>query len=134
MKITRKSFMTGISAAVLIDWTKLVFADGAPRPFGAGARILDGRIQRLLARALDHDVFPKPVKVEYDPADMSLPEPIRIGKRLAEYMAAQPVKATSIVARGTGRSMACALEITICSRSAISPSSSGNIRARTFRK
>ena len=69
MKITRKSFMTGISAAVLMDWTKLVFADGAPRPFGAGACILDGRIQRLLARALDHDVFPKPVKVEYDPAD-----------------------------------------------------------------
>ena len=89
MKITRKSFMTGFSAAVLMDWTKLVFADGAPRPFGAGARILDGRIQRLLARALDHDVFPKPVKVEYDPADMSLSEPVRIGKRLAEYMAAQ---------------------------------------------
>jgi len=91
MKITRKHFMAGVSAAVLADWEKPVFVEGAARPFGAGSRVLDGRIQRLLARALDHDVFPKPVKVEYDPADMSLPEPVRIGKRLAEYMAAQPV-------------------------------------------
>lgn len=91
MRVTRRSFVAGISAAVLADWPAGVFAEGAPRPFGAGARILDGRIQRLLARALDHDVFPKPVKVEYDPADMSLSEPVRIGKRLAEYMAAQPV-------------------------------------------
>ena len=91
MKITRKSFIAGVSAVVLADWAKPVFAEDEPRPFGAGARVLDGRIQRLLARALDHDVFPKPVKVEYDPADMSLPEPVRIGKRLKEYMAAQPV-------------------------------------------
>ena len=91
MKITRKGFIAGVSAAVFMDWAKPAFAIGSLRPFGAGSRILGGRIQRLLARALDHDVFPKPVKVEYDPADMSLPEPVRIGKRLAEYMAAQPV-------------------------------------------
>ena len=91
MRVTRRKFVAGISAAVLADWPTGVFAEGASRPFGAGKRALAGRIQRLLARALDHDVFPNPVKVEYDPADMSLPEPIRIGKRLAEYMAAQPV-------------------------------------------
>ena len=91
MKITRKSFMVGVSAAVLMEWAKPSFAEGVARPFGAGSMVLDGRIQRLLARALAHDVFPKPVKVAYDPADMSLPEPVRIGKRLAEYIAAQPV-------------------------------------------
>jgi formate C-acetyltransferase len=52
---------------------------------------LSPRIQRLLDRALDHDVFPKPLKVVYDPADEKLPEPVRIGKRLREYIAAQPV-------------------------------------------
>ena len=56
---------------------------------GMGA--LSPRIGRLQERALDHDVFPSPVKVEYDPADEKLPEPIRIGKRLCEYMSAQPV-------------------------------------------
>ena len=91
MVVTRKSFIMGVSAAVLMDWAKPVFADGAVRPFGAGLCVLAGRIQRLIARALEHDVFPKPVRVEYDPADMSLPEPVRIGKRLKEYMAAQPV-------------------------------------------
>ena len=89
--ITRKSFMTGVSAAVLTDWAKPVFAEDAPRPFGAGSRVPAGRIQRLLARALDHDVRPSAVPVKYDPADMNLPEPVRIGKRLKEYMAAQPV-------------------------------------------
>ena len=41
MKITRKSFMAGVSAAVLADWAKPVFAGDAPRPFGAGARVLE---------------------------------------------------------------------------------------------
>ena len=50
-----------------------------------------GRIQRLLARALAADVRPKPVAVKYDPADLALPEPVRIGKRLKEYISAQPV-------------------------------------------
>ena len=91
MKITRKSFMTGVSAAVLMEWAKPSFAEDAVRPFGAGARVPAGRIQRLLARALDHDVRPPATPVKYDPADMNLPEPVRIGKRLREYMSAQPV-------------------------------------------
>ena len=45
----------------------------------------------LLDRLCDHDVFPLPAAVAYDPADMSLPEPVRIGKRLKEYISAQPV-------------------------------------------
>jgi formate C-acetyltransferase len=49
------------------------------------------RIQCLLERALAHDVIPAPVCVEFDPADETLPEPVRIGKRLAETIAAQPV-------------------------------------------
>lgn len=61
------------------------------RPFGAGARLPSGRIQRLLERALAADVRPAPVEVAYDPSDMTLPEPVRIGKRLKEYMSAQPV-------------------------------------------
>ena len=88
MKITRKSFLAGLSATAAMGWSRL-FAEY--RPFGAGARIPSGRIQRLLAKALDHDVRPKPVAVKYDPADMSLPDPVRIGKRLKEFIAAQPV-------------------------------------------
>ena len=61
------------------------------RPFGAGTFVLSPRIQRLQALAIDHDVFPKAVKVAYDAADERLPEPVRIGKRLCEYMSAQPV-------------------------------------------
>ena len=33
--------MAGVSAAVLADWAKPVFAGDAPRPFGAGARVLE---------------------------------------------------------------------------------------------
>ena len=91
MTMTRKSFMTGISAAVLADCVSPVLADAPARPFGAGVDLLSPRIKRLLDLANDHDVFPKPVKVAYDPADMSLPEPVRIGKRLFEYISAQPV-------------------------------------------
>ncbi len=86
MKMTRKSFLVGTSALLMIPD---VLADGSP--FGAGARVPTGRIRRLLARALAHDVRPGAVKVKYDPADMKLPEPIRIGKRLKEYISAQPV-------------------------------------------
>ena len=88
MQLTRKGFLAGLSAMTAMGWSRL-FA--ACRPFGAGARVPTGRIQRLLARALDHDVRPAPVPVEYDPADLSLPEPIRVGKRLKEYISAQPV-------------------------------------------
>ena len=88
MKLTRKGFLAGLSAVSMTGWSRL-FAEC--RPFGAGARVPSGRIQRLLARALDHDVRPDPVAVKYDPADLALPEPIRIGKRLKEYISAQPV-------------------------------------------
>ena len=88
MQMTRKSFLAGLSAVSVTGWSRL-FADGCP--FGAGVRVPAGRIRRLLARALDHDVRPDPVAVKYDPADLALPEPIRIGKRLKEYVSAQPV-------------------------------------------
>jgi len=42
MRVTRRSFVAGISAAVLADWPAGVFADGAPRPFGAGTRGNEG--------------------------------------------------------------------------------------------
>ena len=83
--------MAGLSAMTLADWARPVCAEDAPRPFGAGARVPAGRIQRLLARALDHDVRPKAAAIKYDPEDMRLPEPVRIGKRLKEFMSAQPV-------------------------------------------
>jgi formate C-acetyltransferase len=78
-------------AAALSPLPKGVFADGTVQSSLPWKRVLDGRIQRLLARALDHDVRPPAVPVKYDLADMNLPEPVRIGKRLKEYMAAQPV-------------------------------------------
>ena len=86
--VTRKGFLAGLSAITVTGWSRL-FADC--RPFGAGARVPAGRIQRLLARALDHDVRPAPVAVKYDPADLKLPEPVRIGKRLKEFITTQPV-------------------------------------------
>ena len=76
-----------MTAAIAASWGRLWGAV----PFGAGPRVPGERIRRLLAAALDHDVKPAPVKVEYDPADLALPEPIRIGKRLKEYISAQPV-------------------------------------------
>ena len=86
--MTRKGFLAGLSAVAVTGWSRL-FADALP--FGAGARVPAGRIQRLLALALDHDVRPEPVAVEYDPEDLKLPEPVRIGKRLKEFISAQPV-------------------------------------------
>ena len=61
------------------------------RPFGAGTAVLTPRIWRLQNRALEKDIIPEAVKVEYDAADLELAEPIRIGKRLKEYLLAQPV-------------------------------------------
>jgi len=88
MQMTRKNFLLGASAILTVPSFDLW---GADQPFGAGARSPSGRIQRLLARALAADVRPKSVPVKYDPADMTLPEPVRIGKRLKEYISAQPV-------------------------------------------
>ncbi len=58
--------MAGVSAAVLMEWAKPSFAEGAARPLGAGSRVPAGHIQRLLARALDHDVRPSAVPVKYE--------------------------------------------------------------------
>ena len=90
MELASRHFLAGISTATIIGLTFLCNAE-CVCPFGAGTFVLSPRIQRLLDRALDHDVFPRPVKVAYDPADEKLPEPVRIGKRLCEYMSAQPV-------------------------------------------
>ena len=92
--MTRRGFVAGLSAATIMDWTKNACGGesaAAERPFGAGSSVLSPRIRMLLDRLCDHDVFPPPVAVAYDPADMSLPEPVRIGKRLKEYISAQPV-------------------------------------------
>ena len=91
MRITRRNFTAGVVAAALSPLTKGAFADGAVQSSLPWKRALDGRIQRLLARALEQDIIPVPKKVNYDAGDMSLPEPVRIGKRLKEYIAAQPV-------------------------------------------
>ena len=88
MQMTRKGFLAGLSATAAMGWSRL-FAEC--RPFGAGASALAPRIARLLDRALDHDVFPEAKAVVYDSEDEKLPEPIRIGKRLKEYISAQPV-------------------------------------------
>ena len=91
--MTRKTFLGGLSAALLVEGPRFSFAETADgKPFGAGARVPSGRIQRLLAEALARDVMPVPKKVAYDPADLSLPDPIRIGKRLKAYLAAQPIR------------------------------------------
>lgn len=94
MKLTRKEFMVGLTAATMLNVQRhrlFAASQTAELPFGAGEAPLSPRIRRLLDRALDHDVFPKPVSVTYDPSDFKLPEPIRIGKRLKEYIVAQPV-------------------------------------------
>ena len=90
MNSTRKRFAAALSAAAVVGWAQFCNAE-CERPFGAGTFVLSPRIQRLQALAIDHDVFPKAVKVAYDAADERLPEPVRIGKRLCEYMSAQPV-------------------------------------------
>ena len=51
---------------------------------------MNERIARLIDEAKQKDIFPKRVAVAYNPLDEQLPEPMRIAKRLGEYMAAQP--------------------------------------------
>ena len=78
MNVSRKEFIVASAAFAM---ARAGFADelgSADRPFGAGTNVLKPRIKRLLGRALDHDVFPSPVKVKYDPADEKLPEPVRV--------------------------------------------------------
>ena len=78
-------------ALMVVSAVSALAAQGASVQHVPGMGALSPRIGRLQERALDHDVFPSPVKVEYDPADEKLPEPVRIGKRLCEYMSAQSV-------------------------------------------
>lgn len=73
-EITRKRFIAGVSAVALAGRTVSAPAEN-PRPFGAGIDVLSPRIKRLLDLANDHDVFPLPVKVAYDPSDLALPDP-----------------------------------------------------------
>ena len=49
------------------------------------------RIERLVNTVLGSDIFPQPQPVEYDEFDEKLAEPMRIAKRLTEFMGAQPV-------------------------------------------
>ncbi len=51
---------------------------------------MNKRIERLVKAARSGDIFPAIVKVEYDEYDLKLADPLRIAKRLSEYMEAQP--------------------------------------------
>ena len=86
MQMTRKGFLAGLSAVAVTGWSRLL-----AKPLGAGENELSPRIQRLIDQTLDHTILPPAAKVEYDPADDLLPEPVRIGKRLKEYISAQSV-------------------------------------------
>ena len=86
VNITRKGFLFGLGAVAATGWSRLLAG-----PFGAGPGVLSLRIARLLEQMLDHTVLPPAKAVVYDPEDEKLPEPVRIGKRLKEYITAQPV-------------------------------------------
>ena len=51
---------------------------------------MNERIGRLVKAARSGEIFPPCVSVEYDEFDLKLADPLRIAKRLTEYMAAQP--------------------------------------------
>ena len=51
---------------------------------------MNERIARLVKAARSGEIFPKTVPVEYDEFDLKLADPLRIAKRLSEYMEAQP--------------------------------------------
>ncbi|MGI5922852.1 MAG: pyruvate formate lyase family protein [Lentisphaeria bacterium] len=53
---------------------------------------MNSRIARLAHYVNHNDIYPPCVKVDYSPADETLPEPIRIAKRLREYLLAQTVR------------------------------------------
>lgn len=52
------------------------------------------KINALAKEIKLRDIYEPSVKVEYDPLDLALPEPILIGKRAAEFFKAQPVYLT----------------------------------------
>ena len=51
---------------------------------------MNERIERLVKAVRSGEIFPECVKVEYDEFDLKLADPLRIAKRLSEYMEAQP--------------------------------------------
>ena len=51
-------------------------------------------ILRLADEMKQHDLYPAPVQVEYDPQDLALPEAMLNAKRVAEYINGQPVYIT----------------------------------------
>ncbi len=51
-------------------------------------------IADLVSLTKTEDIVPDAIAIEHDPFDLALPEPILIGKRLAEYMPAQTVYKT----------------------------------------
>ena len=51
---------------------------------------MNERIARLVKAARAGEIFPPVRKVEYDEYDLKLADPLRIAKRLTEYMEAQP--------------------------------------------
>lgn len=53
---------------------------------------MNSRIARLADYVNHHDIYPPCVKVDFSPSDEILPEPIRIAKRLREYIIAQTVR------------------------------------------
>ncbi len=52
---------------------------------------MNERIQRLLSYVQNNNLFPDNTTIEIDSFDDNLPEPIRIAKRITDYMLAQPV-------------------------------------------
>ena len=49
------------------------------------------RIEKLVNKALQTDIFPKANPIAYSDDDLELTEPVRIAKRLGEYLQSQPV-------------------------------------------
>lgn len=52
---------------------------------------MNKRIERLVKAALETDLYPECVGIEWDPFDDRLAEPVRIAKRLSDYMLAQKI-------------------------------------------
>ncbi|MBO4344126.1 MAG: hypothetical protein J5833_00125, partial [Victivallales bacterium] len=52
---------------------------------------MNDRIKRILAYVQENELFPEDTKIEIDPFDDNLPEPIRVAKRITDYMLAQPL-------------------------------------------
>ena len=56
---------------------------------------MNERIARLVKAVRSSEIFPAQFSVKYDEFDLNLADPLRIAKRLSEYMAAQPCHFTN---------------------------------------